>query len=405
MTVTALCEAPQTSFARATSQLLAGSVGAQVLVAITFAVIARGLGRPAFGLVVALLGAGAAGQDILDFGSSQWLSRELAAGRLTGSVVRRLLRRRALLVAGCCVVVAAALVAAGVAPLPVVATAAYVGAAVGNSGTHARLRAMGSFRRAAAHLVGERLVWLCLAVAVVASRPDRPTAAAGLVAAMAVAYLGSTLCAPRLLAAVDPAAGPGLRTVYRRSSSFGLLGLSSDLQQLDATATATLAGVGVAADVGIASKLTGPVGLVAGSVSQVAFRGVARGGDEARLAVRSALRISTALAVAVAAVAPVLPLLVVTVLGQQYDHARVAIVVYTVGTAVAVLNQPLAGVLTAAGHDRVVSRIIAVAVVAGLLVGSLTVRSLGATGMGAGFCLTQLLIGGCCGLLYRRTRS
>lgn len=401
MTVTAVRERQETSFVRATSQLLAGSVLAQLLVAVTFAVAARGLGRPVFGLVVALLGIGAIGQDCLDFGTSQWLGRELAAGRLTPGAVRDVLRRRAVLtVVFAAVIIAAAL--AGTSVLLAAALGAYMVAAVGNAGVHAQLRAAGLFRRAAGHLVAERLAWLVMVVLIVGWRPGRETAAASLVAAMAVAYVGSNLCAPRL--AISTSDSPPLAEVYRRSVSFGLLGLASDLQQLDATAAAGFAGVGVAADVGIASKLTGPVGLVAGAVTQVAFRGVARGGSEARSSARSALRISGGLALGIAAAAPLLPAIAVTVLGGQYDGARTAIIIYALGTALAVLNQPLTGILTGGGSDRRVARVVGPAVVLGLVVGSLTVRPMGAPGMALGFCVTQAVIFAACVTMYRRGR-
>lgn len=404
MTATAVRPPAPPSFVRATSQLLAGSVVAQLLVASTFAYAARELGRPVFGLVVALLGVGAVGQDLLDFGTSQWLSRELAAGRISTTAARAALRRRAALTCAVCTVGVTAAVAARAPLAPALATGGYVAAAVGNAGAHARLRAAGLFRRAALHLVVERLAWLTLAIAVVAAKPDRATAAAGLVGAMALAYGGSTACAPRVTGRPAADRGVALGQLYRRSVSFGLLGLSSDLQQLDATASAALAGVGIAADVGIASKLTGPVGLVAASVSQVAFRGVARGGHEADRTARTALRLSGGLGLLVAAASPMLPFLAVVVLGRQYGHAGSAIIVYALGTAVAVLNQPLAGVLAARGQDGVASRIIAASVVIGLVLGSLLVRPLGAVGMGIGFALTQLLICACCTTVHLRSR-
>jgi O-antigen/teichoic acid export membrane protein len=189
--------------------------------------------------------------------------------------------------------------------------------------------------------------------------------------------------------------------------SFGLLGLSTDLQQLDATAAAVFGGVGVgvAADVGIASKLTGPVGLVAGAVSQVAFRGAARGGPEARDSARSALQLSSGFALAIAAASPLLPVLAVAALGGQYAGARTAIVIYALGTALAVLNQPLAGILAAGGSDRSVARVIGPAVLVGLVVGSFAVGSFGAPGMAIGYCITQVLIFVACVAMYRRTRG
>ena len=402
MTVTEVRTEDAPSFAKATSHLLAGSVAAQVLVALTFAAAAQGLGKPVFGLVVALLGVGAVGQDLLDFGTSQWLGRELAAGRISAASARGWLRQRAAIVIAVAIIGVA--VAAFFFPLVVaIAAGSYVVCAVVNAGTHARLRAAGRFGRAARHLVAERLGWLILVLLVLLWRPGRETAAAALVGAMALVYVVSSLCGPRERSVGD---GPRLSLlgVYRKSLSFGLLGLSSDLQQLDASAAAAFGGVAVAAEVGIASKLTGPVGLVAGTVSQVAFRGVSRGGHEADRTARSALRVSGGLGLAIAAFSPILPIVAVAVLGDAYDGARTAIIFYALGTALAVLNQPLAGILTAGGSDRHVSRVVGPAVLIGLVVGSLQVRSLGATGMALGFCLTQALIFGACAWLYLRRR-
>jgi O-antigen/teichoic acid export membrane protein len=402
MTTTAVRPETNPSFARSTSHVLAGGVAAQLAVAATLALSARGLGRPVFGLMVTVLGIAAVAQDLLDFGSSTWLSRELASGRLSLGTVRATLRSRLAFVAVVCL--ASATVAGVVgAALPLVAgVAVYVVGAVGNAGMHGRIRAHGQFRRSAAHTFAERLGWFGVAIVVVSLHPGRVWAAAALVGGMGVSYGISSACAPRISA--DRSDPVSLLTVYRRSRAFGLLGLSSDLQQLDATAAAGLGGVVVAANVGIASKLTGPVGMVAGAVSLVAFRGVARGGRQARDSARSALRLSAALALAVAAAAPVLPIVAVAVLGSQYGGARNAIIVYAIGTAFAVLNQPLAGVLTAAGHDRVVARIIGSAVVFGLVIGALLVRPAGAVGMAFGFVITQMLILGACSYLYRRNR-
>jgi O-antigen/teichoic acid export membrane protein len=397
----------QMSFWRATSHLLAGTLGAQVLVLVTFVLIARSLGPSVFGRVAALLGIAAVGKDLLDFGTSQWLSRELASRRLTGSDARNLLRRRDAFVLTICLVACACALLWGAPWEPVAALAFYVGSAVSNAGGHARLRAENRFRRSAIHLTVERLVWFVAAGLVVLSKPVPDTASAILIASMGLAYLASTLLLPRPVATTEVTGRPpvGLRALYRQSAAFGVMGLASDLQQLDASVAASLTSVAIAAEVGVASKLTGPMGLLASVISQVVFRDASAGGTHGRKTSRSALRLSGAVGTLILLVTPVLPFLAVSVLGSQYKHASAAIVIYAVGTAVAVLNQPLASILTASGADRAVSMLISGAVVSGLALGALLVDSRGAAGMGVGFLLTQVVILVGCTILHRREET
>jgi O-antigen/teichoic acid export membrane protein len=395
-------EAAAPSFVRATSHLLMGGVGAHILVAATFALVARDLGPAIFGLMVALLGIAAVCQDLLDFGTSQWMIREIAAGRLSIAGARGVLRRRTRAVALICGLAAGLCIFAGAPALRTAATATYVIAAVANAGMYARLRGTGNFRRAAMHAVGERLALLLWVLVLVVVAPSREVAVAALIGGTGFLNWASTLAAPRALTRSRASYGLPLRSMYRDSRAFGLLGLSVDLQQLDAAATAPLAGVGVAATVGVASKLTAPAGVLAGAVSQVAFRGVAAGGVEAGRSARLAIKLSVALALLFALAAPLLPLIAVGVLGGEYRAARTAILVYAVGTTLAMVAQPLTSILAAGGHDRLVSRITAAAVVAGLLVGVSTVQSAGAPGMGLGFVITQLLILAACGFVHQR---
>jgi O-antigen/teichoic acid export membrane protein len=404
MTATTLREQPPASFVRATSQLLAGSVAAQVLVALTFAYAARSLGRPVFGLVVTLLGVAAVGQDLVDFGTSQWLSREIAACRLSLGVAQAALRRRTQGVGLLCAIIGTAALLGG-ASLPLVAgLAIYIVGALTNAGAHARLRALGAFRRAAWHLVAERAAWLACTIVVVAVHPSRSVAAALLVGGMGVSYAVSSACARGISGDPRGVSPLALGTMYRRAAPFGWLGLSTDLQQLDASVAALVVGVDVAAEVGVASKLSGPLAMIAGAITQVTFRGVATGGEQAKGSARSGLRLAGLLALGLAAISPLLPALTVLVLGSQYTGARTAVLVYALATAIAVVNQPLAGVLTARGQERAVSRIVVTAVLVGLCFGALTVSSWGAPGMGAGFVLTQLIILAGCVTSYRTTR-
>lgn len=402
-TTAELSAAKSGSFGRSASYLMVGGLAGQVLAAVTFGLAARELGRPVLGLLVALLSAGSVFQDLLDFGSSQWLSREVAASRLTAGGAQRVFRARAVWALCVACLVTALATDLGLPAQLGIATAGYVVCAVLNAGAHAQMRAAGRFRRAGLHLVAERVCWLVLAVAIVLQRPPADEAAAELVAAMGFAYLVSALLVPRVPAERRTPSLPRLTAMYRRSVSFGLLGLFSDLQQLDATAAAGIAGLGVAADVGVASKLTGPVALMANGLSQVAFRSAAVGGEVAKRGARSATRISRVLALAVVVGAALLPMVVVAVLGQQYAGARGAIFVYGVGAAITVINQPLAYILTADRREKAVARVVAVSVAVGLAVGVATVQDWGAVGMGLGYALTQtMILCGCVFLLRRR---
>lgn len=393
---------PNSSTARATGQLVVGSVGAQVLVALTFGLVARELGRSTFGLLVVLFGIAAIAQDCLDFGTSLWLTRELAAGRIAGTAAVGVLRRRSALALAIGSVIALVATAVGV-PWPLaLSLLVYVVGALTNGGVYVRLRAAGLFRRVSILGAAERAVWLILVCGIVVARPERTTAVGLVVGAMGCVYFGTTRFGlPREAAAADDKR-PTLRSVYRRAASFGVIGLSSDLQQLDATLVAPLAGLTAAAEVGIASKLTGPLTFTAGSITQVAFRTVAVGDDDSSAGARFAVRLATCFGLAVAALAPALPTIVVLLLGQDYRHARVAVFVYALGAAVSVVNQPLSAVLSAAGKERAVSRVVLVSVVTGLVIGTVAASSLGAAGMGLGYVVTQLAIASICWIRYKR---
>ena len=393
------------AFLRSTAHLVGAGVASQVLVAVTFAVVARGFGRLALGEMVTLLGVGALGQDLLDFGSSQWLYREVSAGRIGRGAARSVLRRRLGIASGVSAGIASVAVLFGVAWPMAIASAVYVACAVGNAGVHAQLRAAGKFRRSAVHTMCERIAWLAVVLLLVLWWSHAADAAAAAVGTMGIAYGLSGLLARPVGSEHDGGSRVAIRQMYLSARAFGLIGLFSDLQQLDASAAAAIAGFDVAADVGVASKLTGPVAMVANAITQVAFRGVAVSGALRGRAARSALRLSAAVALAVLAAAPFLPAVTVFVLGHQYQHATSAILVYACGAALAAVNQPMLGILTAGGHDHSVSRAVAGAVVLGLVFGSVTVRPWGPVAMGVGFLLTQLMIAGVCLGMYRRDRA
>ena len=119
-------------------------------------------GRPVLGLLVALLSVGAVCQDLLDFGSSQWLTRELAAGRVGHVRAFQLLRRRGALALVVCASLAVLAVRFGLSAIVTLAVAIYVVCAVLNAGAYARMRGAGLFRRTAVHSVSERFAWLVL---------------------------------------------------------------------------------------------------------------------------------------------------------------------------------------------------------------------------------------------------
>ena len=396
-------ETNDSGFLRSAAHLMGAGVASQVLVAVTFAVVARGFGRLALGEMVTLLGVCALGQDLLDFGTSQWLYRELAAGRISAAAAQAALMRRLGLAAVVTVGAGTGAVLIGAGWPVALAGATYVTFAVGNAGRHSQLRAAGNFQRSAVHTLAERLLWFGVVLGL-ACWWGRNNAAAALVGTMGLAYALSALLMPRTGSAGYVGARLGMRQMYSSARAFGLMGLFSDLQQLDASAAAAVVGFDVAADVGVASKLTGPVAMLSNAITQVAFRGVAKTGSLGGKATRSALRLSAGLAAAVLAASPLLPTAVVFALGSQYKHAEATIVVYACGAAIASMSQPLLGILSAGGHDRAVSRVVGLFVLLGLAVGTATVRPLGAVGMGLGFLLTQVLIAAACAALYRRRR-
>jgi O-antigen/teichoic acid export membrane protein len=353
-------------------------------------------------VVLVVLSVASIGQDVGDFGTSQWICRELASGSLHPASARRLLRQRLVLVAAVCIVAGAG--AIGVGHLSVLMTcgaAIYVCGAVSNAGMQARLRAEGNFRRSAVHVVVERLSWLCTTVLVLSLMTQMAHQAALIVGAMGLIFGASSLLAPNR--ALMSRKSPSVGVMYKKAAAFGVMGLATDIQQLDVGAAAYFASAGIAGEVGAASKFTAPVGLVASTMGIVLFRNVAVGGSVASSSVASARRAALAFSGLVLLSIPLVPVAVTLGLGRQYEHARLTVIVYMVGRAVAVLNQLTASILTAQGRERPVTAVVVTAAVLGLGGGVAFLGQLGSVSLGLGFLATQLIVGAGCAALVRRS--
>lgn len=395
MTDVAVRETRTPSYVRSTSSLLVASLVAQVLVALVLALVARQLGRSGFGIVVVILSVASIGQDLGDFGTSQWVCRELASGAIMASQAGRLLLDRLVLVCGVSLAAAALASAVGqVGWATALGTAVYVCGAIANAGMHARLRAEGRFRRSAIHIVVERVAWLCATAVLLRFWSDDPRKPATIVAAMGIMFgLSALLASDRAPGATSRIP---LTLMYRRSAAFGAMGLTTDVQQLDVAAAAYFASAAVAGEVAAASKFTAPAGLVASNMGTVLFRDVAAGGNVAAVSKGSARRLALALAGLVLLCAPVAPLAITHVLGKSYEHARLTVVLYMLGRAVAVLNQFMASVLTATGRERPVTVVIIIAAALGLLGGVAFVGRWGSASLGLGFVVTQVIVAAGC---------
>ncbi len=359
-----------------TVPLTAGLAGAQVIVAINYAIAARGTSPGDFGRALTIVALAAVIAGVVDFGLANFLIRERAAERTsTRDVAHRLLERLLVAVSIGVIVMVGVMVVVRNAPQMsfVLAVLGLITANLAVQSSQVILRATGRLGVVAAATVIDRAIALGVTVLLMAI-------GWGAVAALPTA-LGLGLLTD---AAICAAATGGRGTLGRfgeitrrvraprqwigswaGAQAYGVAGVAGSLQQLDVTILNALGGASVAGQYGAVSRWTAPLLLPSTAVTQTGMSRAASAPTTAQAFRRVfeqwwLLALGLGVSVAVAVFAEPLALFV---LGDQYANSAHVLAVLAVAVVPTILAQPFAMILQSRGRDGAVARTLVVSLV------------------------------------------
>jgi O-antigen/teichoic acid export membrane protein len=332
-------------------------VVAQAATAGFMLVLARRTSTEDFGSYAGLYGASLSIGALLDFGSSQCQTRELARHIGRPQFRRWLARRSAIqLPAVALFGVLASLVLDGA--LPAVCTIGLVGQSLAYNLSQGSMAAVRATRSPvmAEWLVGVGNLLMVLALVVCPEHWVLPMAGIGAAGSWMVAAAAGlwvtrhTVGGRRLTTARNPWTG---------ATSFGISSFSTSIQGFAIGAVGWTSGASEAARIGAVNKWGQPIALFAAAYASYMFPAFA-GARTNREAVRMLrpLRIIAAAGVGAALVIVIAsPLLVDTLLGDQYANATDVLRLLVIAAVPVLLAQPLSALLQARGEERFVARL------------------------------------------------
>jgi len=366
-------------------QILGGSastaiaiIAGQVVAGLSLLILARRLAPEDFGAYAVLYSAGLPLGGLLDFGSSQLRTRELAQGSGLGSFTSWLLRRTVWQTLAVAATIGIAQLVTG-NRLGLLAAAGLISQGVtfpislGWSGAVRALRspALGTW------LVGAGNVLLLV---VVVAAPSRFLVEAAALAATA-SWLVTAACSWSLTRTYfGSIRSRWVGNPWAGSSAFGFFGLAIVLQGLQVVVVGAVAGSSEAGKLAAVARWVQPVYLAAAAFSTQMFPGMAAAASDATA--RRILRpiwvvIGVGLFVA-AAIVVAAPTLVDGLLGDGYGNSATILQVLAISAIPVLFNQPMATFLQARGSERPVA--IATILTVGL---SLVATAIAATWVGA----------------------
>lgn len=364
----------------------------QVLYAFLITLVASRAGPADFGDAAVAMGCGGFFAGILDFGSTSYAVRELAAGRMTQVRYWDCLRGK---LAVCGLGTAAIAVVGYVASIPelgVVAALTMVGRTL-VMGVTVPPRAGRQFLRVAVVTLMERVSAVLIFVLLfMGLAPNVITAlwwSLGLGAAIA-SLVGLALAGVK----AESLRRFKLRNPWEGVAGYGTFSLAVSACTLDVVVLG-FAGTSAQAGVyGAVGRWTQPVQLLSQALSSTATPFIA-GARSTRAAFESVRGSMWVLALGVATcglIVTLAPTVIPAVLGNGYLPSVRVLSILTVGAALVVVNQPLATFLQSRGYDKFVG-VCTIATVILQLVGVwLVASSLGAVGAALCFGLAQLIL-------------
>ncbi|MCD5350962.1 lipopolysaccharide biosynthesis protein [Kineosporia mesophila] len=383
--------------------ILLASVVSQAAAAGSYLLLARSVGPEDFGSAIAISGLVLSLVGLAEFGTSNLVTREIAAQKITLADAFHGVLSRSLVMtgagAGLAIVLDLIEQVTGAEAFMVAILVAGMSLSTGLQGI---MRGRRRVRLASWLGASDKLVGLAIVGATLLT--GQRTAVLTLLAALSVgpwlvsAYIGVALLSEsgtRRLRWVHP---------YRGSLGFGLTSSVTSVQTVDATAIAWLAGPAAAGQFGAVSKWVAPFNLVVAALSQAALPRLAAARTTS-LALRElthglwapALSCIAALITAIAS-----PWVVELLLGSAFAGSASVLSLVALATIPAGASQIALTLLQARGAEGRAARNIVAAVVlqlAAICVGSVL---FGAVGSGAAILVTQTMLAG---LLIREVRT
>jgi O-antigen/teichoic acid export membrane protein len=333
--------------------VVAISALAQVISIVMLVVVASRSNPRSFGHVAAIIGAVGFLVGIMDFGSSGYTLRELSSDRMSSETYWTRSRTRLLV----SVIAGVALGAVVLRPSGEVAALSAVVLVVGRTTwllLGAPVRAALHSDRWALTLLADRGTGIAI-LTVALSLHVAPITAYWL--ALSVGAAASIVCAVLLRPdGLDLLTSRGLANPWRGCAGFATSTVAMSVASLDVVVLGAVAGGYQAGIYGAVNRWTQPIQLLADAFAQVAapFMAAARTGRMAVAQVRRSIWIpGLGFGVALAMVL-LAPRLVGVLLGPAYAESASTLALLASGAALVLVNQPLATLLQARGHDRAV---------------------------------------------------
>ncbi len=379
--------------------LTLGAYFAQFANLLIYLLAARSLGPAIFGPLSGAIGIAILAASFGDFGINGWTIRALARSQSSIELFKQTLTAKLTLVtlmALAWVVVSIATLRGSPLQLPIALLAGYMLSLVVAGTLTVPFRA--SENMSVVSLVGavEKAVTLGVWLAMQSFGRYRPELI--LPVALLAGGGASVACAavfiPRRFLAIT---APSLRQIvelWQSSYSFGMVGVSAQIQRADVAIVSGLAGPYAAGVYAAAARLVSFMSVIPASFSAAVFPRLARSSREANS--RRAELIGAAAMVALMVLllgtfGVLAPLAVRLALGPAYLSSVPVFRIYLLVVLINAANQPLLALLQAEGHEHYTGRVMVVAAIIGLLAVAAGAYAGGATGAAVGAVVLQLL--------------
>lgn len=386
--------------------LVVATGSAQLLVAVSYILAARGTDPGSFGAVAAAIALGTSLIGIVDFGAGSLWVRSLTAGELTVEEVTRRTFWKAVL-AVMIATLATAIVIWTRQPPEYIGLGLIFLSSTGAQLAQVPLRAAARSDRIAFAIALSRLSGFGVLIGMTHLQVPSTTALwVSLVVNAAVEMALCLLFTPathrfrrRSLRLVNP---------WKGSLHFGVYSVATSAQSLDVPILTLAAGPVAAGAYAAVNRWTQPLGLAVGGFTSASAPFVARARSlgAAWAAIKKATWMLGAALICCVAAFFLAQVLVPLLLGEEYASAVAVFQIMALGTIPALLNQPLAVFSQMRGGDKAVGVVTSLGVAARLAATFLLSAWLGASGGALAFALSQvLLLGGLIIVLVRTARK
>lgn len=379
--------------------LTLGAYVAQVANVLVYLLAARSLGPAVFGPLSGAIGIAILAASFADFGINGWAIRALARSPSSIELFKQTLTAKLTLVALMAlawVVISIATLGRSPLGLPIALLAGYLLSLIVAGTLTVPFRSAENMSVVSLVGVVEKTVTLGVWLALQMLGRYRPEMM--LPVALVAGGVASVVCAvifiPRHFLAIT---SPSLRQIvelWRLSYSFGMVGVSAQIQRADVAIVTGLAGPSAAGAYAVAARLVSFMSVIPASFSAAVFPRLARLTREAnsrRPELIGAAAMVALMALLLGAFAIVAPAVVPLALGPAYLSSVPVFRVYILVVLINAANQPLLALLQAEGFEHYAARVMVAAAIVGLLAVAAGAYTGGATGAAVGAVVLQLL--------------